>query len=115
MPGIVPAVAYCVHCGASLTPGLRSCERCGSLSALAEPPGRDQTCPACEATAASSWRYCASCGTAKEQPDLPHVVRTSIAAEASSYVRNRDAPGTRVGTDHSIEATEDRWPAELHP
>ncbi len=113
--GIVLAVAYCVHCGSNLTPGARSCERCGSPPALADLPGRNQTCPACRAFVAASWRHCVSCGTVKEQPDLPRLVRTSIAAEASAYVRNRPAPDTKARADRATVTADDHWPAELHP
>jgi len=51
----------------------------------------------------------------KEKSDLPRLVRTSIAAEASAYVRNRPAPDTKARADRATVTADDHWPAELHP
>ena len=105
----------CVHCGAALGADSDACLRCGSRTALADPPGSNSTenCASCGESVAASWRCCGTCGT-PTPGDESRLVRTSIAAEARGRVSVfTQTPAPTTG-EAAVVVLDTRWPAELH-
>lgn len=104
---------FCTHCGAAADPEARSCANCGTLHSLGSSAPEDLLCDSCNGAIGRAWRHCATCGAPTPAAAAVRMTRTSIAAEAPSFVPGGDT----IEADETAAPppAEERWPAKLHP